>query len=219
MLKKIGIGAVLIAVVFTFTACASPPPIPESAPTPPSDPAPASNPGQTPSPDPAPASSPGQTPSPDPAPAPNSDPASVLNPKPRPSGPIKATWLQVQVDQDSQTVSLPVSELEDNWNIHFNLKTTEGDVNFMAYIFDDEIHVRANVCPPCKSVGFSLDANEDILICDRCATIFDAETGAGIEGACVDYPKASASYETSSGNLIIKGSDLLGAYQETLLPG
>ena len=205
MLKKIGIGAVLIAVVFIFTACASPPPAPEPAPTPPSEPAPASNPGQTPSPEPAPAPNPGPTP--------------AVAPKPRPSGPIKAAWIQVQVDQDSQTVSLPVSELEDNWNIHFKLKTTEDDVNFMAYIFDGEIHVRANVCPPCKSIGFSLDENEDILICDRCATIFDAETGAGIRGACVDYPKAAASYEISDGSLVIKGSDLLAAYQETLLPG
>ena len=205
MLKKIGIGAVLIAVVFIFTACASPPPAPEPAPTPPSEPAPASNPGQTPSPEPAPVPNPGPTP--------------AVAPKPRPSGPIKAAWIQVQVDQDSQTVSLPVSELEDNWNIHFKLKTTEDDVNFMAYIFDGEIHVRANVCPPCKSIGFSLDENEDILICDRCATIFDASTGAGIKGACVDYPKASASYEISDGSLVIKGSDLLAAYQETLLPG
>ncbi len=197
MLKKIGIGAVLLSLVLIFTACTNSTPTAAPEPTP------------TPSPE----------PTPTPNPEPNPGPTPAVAPKPRPSGPIKAAWIQVQVDQDSQTVSLPVSELEDNWNIHFKLKTTEDDINFMAYIFDGEIYVRANVCPPCKSIGFSLDENEDILICDRCATIFDASTGAGIKGACVDYPKASASYEISDGSLVIKGSDLLAAYQETLLPG
>ena len=157
------------------------------------------------------------TPAPNPTPAPPPPPVLTPNPNPKPSGPIEATWIEPQLD--GNTASIPVSEVEDNWNIHFKLETEDGKMNFMAYILDGEIYVRANVCPPCQSVGFSLDENEDILICDRCATIFDAGTGAGLEGACVDYPKASASYEISDGNLIIKGSDLLGAYQETLLPG
>jgi len=207
MLKKIGIGAALVSLILIFASCASPAPTPEPTPNPTPTPEPTPNPAPNPEPEPAPA----PTPEPEPTPAPN--------PEPRPSGPIEATWIQVQVDQDSQTVSIPSSELENNWNTHFKLETTEGDINFMAYIFDGEIYVRANVCPPCRSVGFSLDENKDILICDRCATIFNAETGAGIEGACVDYPKAAAAYEISDGNLVIKGSDLLAAYQETLLPG
>lgn len=201
MLKKIGIGAVLLSLVLIFTACANSTPTAAPEPTP------------TPSPEPEPA------PNLEPAPVPNPEPTPAVNPKPRPSGPIEGTWIQAEVDEDSQTVSLPISELEDNWNIHFNLETTEGDVTFMAYIFNGEIHVRANVCPPCRSIGYALDENEQLLICDMCATLFDAETGAGIKGACVDYPKASAAYEISDGNLIIKGSDLLAAYQETLLPG
>ena len=90
-------------------------------------------------------------------------------------------------------------------------------MNFMAYVLDGEIYVRANVCPPCQSVGFSL--GKDVLICDRCATTFEARTGEGIEGACVDFPKASVPYEIIDGNIVMKGTDLIAAYQDTTEPG
>jgi len=131
------------------------------------------------------------------------------------NGPIKATWIEPQVAGD--TVSIPVSEVENNWNVHFNLKTQGEDMNFMAYVLDGEIFVRANVCPPCRSIGFSLE--EAILICDRCATTFEAETGGGIKGACVDFPKAAVPYEVSDGNIAMKDTDLVAAYQDTLGPG
>ena len=143
------------------------------------------------------------------------DPPSTPTPNPTPSGPIKATWIEPQVVGD--TVSIPVTEVENNWNVHFNLKTRDGDMNFMAYIVDGEIYVRANVCPPCRSIGFSL--KEDILVCDRCATTFKAKTGEGIEGACVDFPKASVPYEIDGGNIVMKGTDLTAAYQDTVEPG
>jgi len=113
-------------------------------------------------------------------------PTSTPTPNPTPSGPIKATWIEPQVVGD--TVSIPVTEVENNWNVHFNLKTQGGDMNFMAYIVDGEIYVRANVCPPCRSIGFSL--NEDILVCDRCATTFKAKTGEGIEGSVRRFPQS-----------------------------
>jgi uncharacterized membrane protein len=133
-----------------------------------------------------------------------------------PSGePISATWLEPQVLGD--TVSIPVSDVEDNWNIHFNVNTQGEDMNFMAYVLNGDIYVRANVCPPCRSIGFSL--KETVLICDRCATTFGAENGEGINGACVDYPKASVPYEIDSGNIIMKDTDLIAAYEDTLVPG
>lgn len=140
-----------------------------------------------------------------------SDPTS----NPAPSGPIKATLIEPQVVDD--TVSIPVSEIENNWNVHFNVNTLGEDMNFMAYVLDGEIYVRANVCPPCRSTGFSLE--EAVLICDRCATTFMAETGEGIGGACVGYPKASVPYEINDGNIIMKGTDLVAAYQDTIEPG
>jgi len=141
--------------------------------------------------------------------------AACSSSNPQSNEPIKATWIEPQVAGD--TVSIPVSEVENNWNVHFNLKTQGEDMNFMAYVLDGEIFVRANVCPPCQSIGFSLE--EAVLICDRCATTFKARTGEGIEGACVDFPKASVPYEVSDGNVVMKGTDLIAAYQDTTEPG
>lgn len=134
---------------------------------------------------------------------------------PTPSGPIKATVIEPQVTDG--IVAIPVSEVEDNWNVRFRVETQGGDKNFMAYVLDKEIYVRANVCPPCQSIGFSLD--EDILVCDRCATTFEAKTGEGISGACVGYPKASVPYEIENGNIVMNITDLTTAYQDTLEAG
>ena len=146
---------------------------------------------------------------------PTSTPTPNPTPNPKPSGPIEAAWIEPQVAGD--TVSIPVSEVENNWNVHFNVKAQGEDMNFMAYVLDGEIHVRANVCPPCKSIGFSLGG--DILICDRCATTFKAKTGEGIQGACVDFPKASVPYEIKDSNVVMKGTDLTIAHQDTIEPG
>jgi len=128
---------------------------------------------------------------------------------------IKATWIEPQVVGD--TVSIPVSEVEDNKIVHFKLVTLGGDIAFMAYEPGGEVYVRSNVCPPCRSVGFSLQ--KDILVCDSCRTTFEAKTGEGIEGACVDFPKASVPYEINDGNIVMKGTDLIAAHQDTLEPG
>ena len=66
------------------------------------------------------------------------------------------------------------------------------------------------------SIGYSLE--ESTLICDRCATTFDAESGEGIQGACADYPKAQVSYEITDSNIMMKVDDLVLAYQNTLKP-
>jgi nitrite reductase/ring-hydroxylating ferredoxin subunit len=137
------------------------------------------------------------------------------NSNPQGNEPIKAKWIEPQVVGD--TVSIPVSEVENNWNVHFNVKAQGDDMNFMAYIVDGETYVRANVCPPCWSIGFSLE--EAVLICDRCGTTFEAKTGEGIEGACVDFPKALVPYELSDGNIVMKGTELIAAYADTLEPG
>jgi len=129
--------------------------------------------------------------------------------------PIKATWIEPQVVGDS--VSIRVSEVENSKMTHFKLVTLGGDIAFMTYGLDGEIYVRSNVCPPCWSVGFSLE--RDILVCDTCQTTFKAKTGDGIEGACVDYPKAAVPYEISDGKIVIRGNDLLVADQNTNEPG
>lgn len=142
-------------------------------------------------------------------------PTSTPSPTQPPSGLITAKWIEPQVAGD--TVTIPVSEVEDNWNVHFKVETQDGETTFMAYKYDGQIFVRANICPPCRSIGYSLKGN--ILVCDTCATTFEAETGDGIEGACVDYPKASVLYEITDGNIVMSEADLIAAYQDTLQPG
>lgn len=142
-------------------------------------------------------------------------PASNPAPVQKPSGPIKAKIIEAQVNGDS--VSIPVSDVENDWNTQFAVTAQAGKMNFMAYLLNNKIYVRADVCPPCRSIGYSLDGN--ILVCDRCATTFKADTGDGIQGACVDYPKALVPYQISNGNIIIKQADLVVAYENTLNPG
>jgi uncharacterized membrane protein len=133
----------------------------------------------------------------------------------KPSGPIKAKLIEAQVNGDS--VSIPVSAVASDWNTQFAVDSQAGKMDFMAYLLNNKIYVRADVCPPCRSIGYSLDGN--ILVCDRCATTFKADTGNGIQGACVDYPKALVPYEIASGNIIMKQIDLVVAYENTINPG
>lgn len=127
---------------------------------------------------------------------------------------IEATWINPQVLGD--IISIPISEVENDKIMHFEFTTQDKDMTFMAYDLSGEIYVRANICPPCHSIGFSLQ--ESTLVCDTCGTVFDARTGAGINGACVAYPKAAVAYEIRDGSIVMKGSDLLAAYQDTVNP-
>jgi nitrite reductase/ring-hydroxylating ferredoxin subunit len=113
-------------------------------------------------------------------------------------------------------ISTPISEVENDKIMHFEFTTQDKAMTFMAYDLSGEIYVRANICPPCRSIGFSL--LQSTLVCDTCGTVFDARTGAGIDGACVAYPKAAVAYEIRDGSIVMKGSDLLAAYQDTINP-
>jgi nitrite reductase/ring-hydroxylating ferredoxin subunit len=189
LLKKAIISIVLMTLAFVAVAC--------STNTPPS-PAPAT----TPSPE-TPQIS--QT-------APQAFPVTKAT---KPAGPVKGTWIEPQVSGDS--VSIPLAELEKDWNVHFALNTDAGEYTYMAYIINGKIHVRANTCPPCRSIGYTLADN--ILVCDRCATTFEAATGNGIKGACVNYPKASVQYQQVGDNIVMQKNDMVVAYQNTLKPG
>jgi len=127
---------------------------------------------------------------------------------------IEATWINPQVLGD--IISIPISEVENDKIMHFEFTTQDKDMTFMAYDLSGEIYVRANICPPCRSIGFSL--RQSTLVCDTCGTVFDAKTGAGINGACVAYPKTAVAYEIRDGSIVMKGSDLLAAYQDTVNP-
>ena len=193
MIKKLALGIIMVALIIIVVACTGQASAPVTAPEPATTPAPATEPDIT------------------PAPQPVSEPEPIS----KPSGPIKAIWVDTQ--NANGTASIPLNEIEENWNIHFKYETQTETMNFMAYILDEKVYVRANVCPPCRSVGFSLD--DDILVCDRCATLFEAKTGDGIKGACVNYPKASVPYKITDGKLIMNEADLITAYKETINRG
>jgi len=196
MIKKVIVIIVIVGVLFAVVGCNSlaAPPTPDTTPIPDTTPTPAPTPTVIPNP---------------------SDSPSTALPSPPPSGPIEATWIDSLLEGD--TVSLSLAEVEENRNNNFKLETADGTLNFMAYVLDGELSVRANVCPPCRSIGFSLD--DDILVCDRCATTFEAVTGDGIRGACVDFPKASVAYEITDASIVMSIDDLITAHEETIQPG
>jgi nitrite reductase/ring-hydroxylating ferredoxin subunit len=186
MFKKIVIGSFLLSLIVIVVAC--------SAPT--SASVPAQQPLQIPVSAPAPAANPTPVPS-----------------NPKPSGPIKEKWMDPQVSGD--IVSIPVSDVKNNWNTAFKIVNKGSTLNFMAYISNGEIQVRANVCPPCRSIGYSL-TKDDVLVCDTCGTSFRAKDGSGIQGACVNYPKAAVQYKIADNNIVMTVNDLVTAYQKTL---
>lgn len=130
------------------------------------------------------------------------------------TGPIGAKSILPQVSGD--VVTIPLSEVQNNTNTQFKLATVNGNKNFMAYVFEGEIQVRANVCPPCGSIGYTLD--NGILVCNTCGTRFKAKTGDGVSGACVAYPKAAIAYQVSDGNIVMSGAEMVTAYNNTLQP-
>ena len=114
--------------------------------------------------------------------------------------PIKAKWIAAKTV--ASTVSILASEVEGNKMTHFKLNTPDGDLAFMAYELGTDKYVRSNICPPCRSVGFSLKG--DVLVCDTCATTFNAKTGEGIAGACADFPKAAVPYQVTEGSITME---------------
>lgn len=127
---------------------------------------------------------------------------------------IRASWITVKMNSNLASVSL--NEVKNNRISHFKMGTPAGDLSFMAYELGGKIYARADICPPCRSQSFSLQGNT--LVCDACNTVFDAKTGGGVSGACVNYPKAEVPYSLNSDQMVMKGDDLVNAYRETLKP-
>ena len=129
---------------------------------------------------------------------------------------IKASWIDPQTTESS--VSVPVIDINNKKIINFAITDTdENQLTFMAYTLDDTFYVRANVCPPCGSIGFSLDIDQ--LVCNTCGTVFDAKTGEGVSGGCKNFPKASVVFQNADAKLMMNANDLQIAYQNTKKPG
>ena len=132
---------------------------------------------------------------------------------------ISPEWIGADVIRiDGNTMSIPVSEVTSGRMLHFGIADGEGDrMNFMVYDLNGDTYARANLCPPCKSIGFSLQG--ETLVCNNCGTKFNAISGDGISGACRDFPKAEVAYTVSGGNLALQYGDLVTAYINTGKPG
>ena len=130
-------------------------------------------------------------------------------------GIIHPTWVTAQVEDS--VASIPLSDVNSGKMIHFEVTNQGTKMTFMAYQLGGKTYVRASVCPPCRSRSFSLAG--DILDCDSCHTKFKASTGEGISGACVNYPKAEATYTISGDKITMTADNLAKAYTDTLEPG
>lgn len=127
-------------------------------------------------------------------------------------GNVRQVGINVQVTGD--TVKIPVSEVNKNINTRFSLPVEGGTMTFMAYKYDGLVNVRADICPPCRSQSFTL--TKGTLVCDACGTVFSASTGKGIRGACVAFPKESASYQVNGDSIVVSKASLIKAYNDTL---
>jgi len=131
-----------------------------------------------------------------------------------PSGPVDPTTLTPQISGD--TVSISLSDVKSKYNTRFAVATPQGQASYMAYVWNGTVNVRADICPPCGSRSFKL--TKGTLVCNSCGTVFDATSGKGKSGACVRYSKESVTYQISGTNIVMKMSDLVTAYQNTLTP-
>jgi nitrite reductase/ring-hydroxylating ferredoxin subunit len=127
----------------------------------------------------------------------------------------KPTWVTPALSGNQLSVSL--SAVEQGKMVHFWVTLPSGKEAFMAYVLDGVTYMRADICVPCRSSSFSLQ--KGILVCDTCGTTFNAKTGKGISGACVNYPKAEVKWQLQNGNLVTTLADLDSAYQSTLQAG
>src|ERR1035437_5107425 len=122
--------------------------------------------------------------------------------------------ITAQLSGDAVTVNM--SDIDKNVNTRFLVNTATSKMWFMAYKYDNQVYVRADICPPCGSTSFTL--TNGTLVCDSCGTVFDAKTGLGISGACVRYAKQSVQYQNNNGTLSMNGTDTVTAYQNTIKP-
>ncbi|MDO8673159.1 MAG: hypothetical protein Q7O66_17275 [Dehalococcoidia bacterium] len=131
---------------------------------------------------------------------------------------IEPSWVDPEIAADG-TVTISLSDVQKLRNVHFTLYGThDGELQFMAYILDGRLYVRANACPPCRT-GFNLIG--DSLDCRSCTSYFDAKTGRGILwggvfGGCVIFPKTPIPHIIKDGRIVMKYGELMAANRENL---
>lgn len=134
----------------------------------------------------------------------------VANPK----GVVQPTTITATLNGDTATI--PLSQITSKLNTRFVVTTPQGQMSYMAYVWNGNVNVRADICPPCGSRSFRL--TNGTLVCNACSTVFDATTGKGKSGACVRYSKEAVPFQVSGDAVNMNTADLVTAYQNTLSP-
>jgi nitrite reductase/ring-hydroxylating ferredoxin subunit len=129
---------------------------------------------------------------------------------------IIAKQSTIEAQMNSNVVSIAVSDVEKYTNTRFLVNAATDPMSFMAYKYNNQLYVRADICPPCGSESFTL--KNGTLVCDSCGTVFNAKTGSGIKGACVKFTKQAVAFEIKDGNINLNSLDLTTAFQNTLTP-
>jgi len=121
----------------------------------------------------------------------------------------------VTVSRHGDTVSLKLPALTEVRNAQFDIVVNGRPLAFMAYIVRGQLQVRAGACPSCESSTYLLDG--DFLDCVACDSRYDALTGDGASGGCMDYPKKPVPCDTVGDLVVMKIDDLVRAWDETSL--
>lgn len=108
-------------------------------------------------------------------------------------------------------VKLPLSEVEQNSIVYFELENNEGTlVPLMAYITPSgRIFAGSSMCEPCRGRTFSLAG--ETLVCDTCRTTYTIEDHKFISGAtaCGKYPPTNMNAVVESGMIVFEHAEVL----------
>ena len=66
----------------------------------------------------------------------------------------KVTSIKAQLNGDIVTIN--ANDVDQYTNTRFLVSTATDQLSFMAYKYDNQVYVRADICPPCGSESFTL---------------------------------------------------------------
>lgn len=100
-------------------------------------------------------------------------------------------------------IYLSLEQVKNNNLVYTGYQKEDGStIPLMAYITPQGRLVAAfAMCEPCRSLSFHIE--DEILVCDTCATKWYLENLAGISGGCTTYPPEEMPYQVENGQIIL----------------
>lgn len=118
---------------------------------------------------------------------------------------------KVEPTVEDGKVKLPLSEVEQNSIVYFELENDEGTlVPLMAYITPSgRVFAGSSMCEPCRGRTFSLAG--ETLVCDTCRTTYTIEDHKFISGAtaCGQYPPTNMNAVVENGVIVFEHAEVL----------